>query len=66
MEKKLLIIPIISGVHLPQSLVLCEVFACSFFLLVIVLSVLRITTCDYPFDMFKLFLKYIDLDKSVM
>ena len=65
MEQKLFIILIISGVHLGQSLVLCVVFVCSFFLLVIVLFVLlRITTCDYPFDMFKIFLKYMDFDKS--
>jgi hypothetical protein len=66
MEHKLLIIPIFSGVHLAQSLVLCVLFVVLFFLVIVLSVLLRIITCDYPFDMFKLFLKYMDLDKSVM
>jgi hypothetical protein len=54
---------VINVIHISS---LCSV-CLFFFLLVIVLSVLlRITTCDYPFDMFKLFLKYMDFDKSLM
>jgi len=54
-------IPVFSGVRVTRVLALCVCFVdrfCPFllFLLVIVLSVLRFTDSDYPFDIFKLFL----------
>ena len=64
--------PVFSGVCVTRSLVLCVIFVdrvCSLvlfvlaivlsvlLLLVIVLSVLRFTDSDYPFGIFKLFLK---------
>jgi hypothetical protein len=41
--------------RLAQSLVFCVLF-----LLAIVLSVLRFTDSDYPFDIFKLFLRMLE------
>jgi hypothetical protein len=52
-------LPVFSGVRVTRSLVLCVCFVIrclSFFLLAIVLSVLRYTDYDYPFGIFKLFL----------
>jgi hypothetical protein len=52
------------GVRVTRSLVLCVMFCRSLFvvfilfLLDIVLSVLRFTDSNYPFDIFKLFLSY--------
>ena len=53
--------PVVSGVRVTRSLVLCLGFVDRFlsfvlFLLVIVLSVLRFTDSDGPFGIFKLFL----------
>jgi hypothetical protein len=52
--------PVFSGVRVTRSFVLCVCFvdSCPFvlFLLIIVLSVLRITDSDYPFGIFKLFM----------
>ena len=54
---------VLSGVRVTRSLVLCVMFCGSvfdLFLLAIVLSVLlRFTNSDYPFGIFKLFLKCI-------
>ena len=53
--------PVFSGVCVTRCLVLCVCFVdrclsfCTFFLLAIVLSVLRFTDSDYPFGIFKLF-----------
>jgi hypothetical protein len=53
--------PVFSWVHVTPSLVLCVCFVdlclsfCTFFLLAIVLSVLRYTDSDYPYGIFKLF-----------
>ena len=53
--------PVISGVRVTRSLVLCvcfEIVVCPFvlFILATVLSVLlRFTASDYPYDIFKLF-----------
>ena len=47
--------PVFSEVRVSRSLVLCVCFVdrcLSFFLLAIVLSVLRSTHSDYPFDIF--------------
>jgi hypothetical protein len=55
--------PVFSGVHFAWSLVFClmfcrSLFVLSSFLLAIVLFVLlQFTTSDYPFGIFKLFLK---------
>ena len=54
--------PIFRVVRVARSLVLCLVFCRSMFVilfLVIVLTVLRITVSDYPFDIFKLFVNDI-------
>jgi hypothetical protein len=59
-EQELLIlsefIPVFSGVRVAQSFVLC-IIVCPFvfFLLAIVLSVLRFTAADYLFGIFKIF-----------
>ena len=64
--------PVLSGVRVTRSLVLYVCFVdrclsfCTFFLLVIVLSVLlQYTDSDYPFGIFKLFwiwMKYLSLE----
>ena len=56
--------PVFSGVRVTRSLVLyvcfvdCCLSFCTFFLLAIVLSVLRYTDSEYRFGIFKLFLSY--------
>ena len=55
---------ILSGVRVTQSLILCACFVdrcLTFFLLAIVLSVLRFMDSNYPFAFFKLFLENIKL-----
>jgi hypothetical protein len=60
------------GVHVAQSLVFCVVVCsilyvlCAFVLLVIELSALRFTVCDYPFVIFKLFLHIKDNLKHII
>ena len=50
-------LPVFSGVRVTQSVVLCFVDRCFvLFRLAIVLSVLRFTDSDHPFDIFNLFL----------
>ena len=60
------------GVHVAQSLVFCVVVCsilyvlCAFVLLVIELSALRFTVCDYPFVIFKPFLHIKDNLKHII
>jgi hypothetical protein len=60
---------VFSGVRVTRFLVLCVMFCRSFFvllfffLLAIVLSVLRFTDSEYPFGLFKLFFININLIK---
>ena len=57
--------PIASGVRVPHSLVFCVDHCLSLFPLAIVLYVLRLTTSDYSFGIFKLFLYLLELFKCV-
>ena len=56
--------PVLSGVRVTRSLVLCVCFVdrclsfCTFFLAIVLSILLRYTDYDYPFGIFKLFLQY--------
>ena len=57
------------GVHVAQILVFCVVFCRSLFvlfLLSIVLSVLRFTVSEYPFDIFKFFVFVLNIEFSAL
>jgi hypothetical protein len=58
--------PVISGVRVTRSLVLCVFCRSLFVLLAIVLSLLRYTDSDYPFGIFKFFSKHRGLTACVV
>ena len=51
--------PVFNGVHVTRSLVLCVCFVdrCLSFLAIVLSVLLRCADSDYPFGIFKLFLK---------
>jgi hypothetical protein len=56
-------LPVFSGVRVARSAFFCVVF-CRLLFMTIVLSILRFTTSDYPFGIFKCFNTMMVTNKS--